>query len=210
MLSPEVGWLLLPLLQLREANRGAPAPFGGAAGLRRLRWPAGRREVAETLSLLLAGGVGRRLGPRVSRGRCPAAALRRRRRGIRSSRALPRLGGAALRRRRRARGGGSPGVEPYVQESAGGGLSSSVTAARSGFVLGLGCFDSCGCCGWLVSGSTSTSPRHVSTARFDPWSEELGRVPDRRSFIGVSIPAFASGGYCGSFQSFHAMGFLQI
>ena len=79
-----------------------------------------------------------------------------------------------------------------IQESAGGGLSSSVTAAGSGLVLGLGCFDSCGCCGWLVSGSTSTSPRHVSTARFDPWSEELGACPrptffHRRFYPGLRV-----------------------
>jgi hypothetical protein len=37
-----------------------------------------------------------------------------------------------------------------------------------------------------------------------------GRVPDRWSFNDGINPASASGVYCGSFQSFYAMGLFQI
>ena len=40
---------------------------GGDGGLLRLRWPAGRREVAETADLSPVGGVVCSLGPRFSR-----------------------------------------------------------------------------------------------------------------------------------------------
>ena len=108
------------MLQLREASERAsvPAGSGGAGGLSRLRWPPGRREVAETVGLLPAGGgVGSSISPRVSRVSFPASKSRRRRRrlGIMSSRVLPRLDGAPLRRRRRARGGGVPGVDPLYR-----------------------------------------------------------------------------------------------
>ena len=77
-----------------------------AGGLPRLRWPMGLHEAVETAGLLPVGGE----GPSSSRVRFPATwsrwRRRRRRQGIRSSRALPRLGGALLRRRRRVRGGG--------------------------------------------------------------------------------------------------------
>ena len=93
---------LSSLLHLKEATGRASVPAGGAGGLSRLRWPPGRREVAETVGLWPAGGgVGSSVGPSVSRVSFPVSKSRRRRRhhGIMSSRVLPRLDGAPLRRR---------------------------------------------------------------------------------------------------------------
>ena len=82
--------------------------YSAAGRGRRLRWPAGRRKVAETTCLLLAGGVGSRFSPRGSRSKFPidvdeatAAAAS----WNKYSRVLPRPVGAPLRYRRRARGG---------------------------------------------------------------------------------------------------------
>ena len=107
------------LLQLRKGKKGDSAAAAGDGGLR-LRWPAGRREVAETTCLLLAGGVGSRFSPRGSRSKFPvdvdeataaAAAWNK------SSRVLPRPVGAPLRYRWRARGGRSPYVESLYRSS---------------------------------------------------------------------------------------------
>ena len=121
-LTPQIAWWNIGesspffLLHLREATVRASVPAGGASGLSRLRWPPGHHEVVETVGLLPAGGgVGSSLGPRVSRVRFPASTSRRRRQGITSSRALPRLDGVPLRCRRRARGGGAPGVDPLYR-----------------------------------------------------------------------------------------------
>ena len=98
--------------------KGEKRRFGGRRWGRRLRWPAGRREVAETTCLLLAGGVGSRFSPRGSRSRFPvdeatAAAAT----WNKSSRVLSRPVGAPLRYRRRARGGRSPYVESLYRSS---------------------------------------------------------------------------------------------
>jgi hypothetical protein len=101
LLQVQPGTVLGP--GLREVIVSAPVYVGGGGGLPRLRWPSGLCEVVETAGLSLVGGV----GPSSSRSRFSATASRwwRRRQGIRSSRALPCLGGALLRCRRRARGG---------------------------------------------------------------------------------------------------------
>ena len=125
------------LLQLQKGEKSDSA--AGDGGLLRLRWLAGRREVAETTCLLLAGGVGSRFSPKGSRSRFPVdeatAAWNK------SSRVLPRPVGAPLRYRRRARGGRAlRGV--FVQEFVDGGSLPSRDGGVVGFLLprcGGGC-----------------------------------------------------------------------
>jgi hypothetical protein len=104
----------LTQLQLTEGKKGISVTAGGDGGLFRLRWPAGRREVAETAGLSPAGGVVCSLGPSLSRFRFPgdaseavAAASWRNK----SSRILPHPIGAPLWQRWQVRGGGAPCVE---------------------------------------------------------------------------------------------------
>jgi hypothetical protein len=195
---------------LREAKASAPVSAGGAGGLPRLRWPSRLREVVETAVLLPVGGG----DPSSSRVRFPAAASRRwrrrRRQGIRSSRAPPRLGDASLRRRRRARGGGvrlrrllcrSPRGLPLRRLG-----EAAVPATRfvnqAATVMGF-------VAGWRVDrvrASFDASRRRASIQG----RRGSGCVPGRCFFYGGFNPAAVSGVYCGSLQSLLAMGLRQI
>lgn len=155
------------------------------------------------------------VGPSRSRVRFPVAAAsrrwrRRRHDGIRSSRTLPRLGDALLRRRRRVRGGGVWLCRPLYRSLCGLRRLRRLGGDRVGGGLRQGCIGCLGRRGWLESGSCSSScgvcRRRVSIQD----RRSSGRVPGRWSFFVVFIPASASGGFCGSSQSFIAMGFLQI
>jgi hypothetical protein len=201
----------LVLLQLKEgAKRGVAVSAGGADGLPHLRWPSGRGEVAETAALSPVGGV----GPSRSRFWCPVAAASRRRRwrrhiGIRSSRTSPRLGGAMLRRRRRVRGGGVRLCRPLYR-SLGGLRLRRFGGGGGGDIPRQGYSDNCGRSGSLESGSSLCSQDACRRqASIQVW-RSMGRDPGRCSFIVILIPASASGGFCGSSQSFIAMVLLQI
>lgn len=77
--------------------------------------------MAETVGLLPVGGVGSRLGPRVSRVGVPGGideALAAMSWKSKSSRALPHPVGTPLRHQRRARGDGAPCMELLYRRSA--------------------------------------------------------------------------------------------
>ena len=57
---------------MREGRKDDSVAVGKDGGLLRLRWPEGRREVAETADLLLDGGGCRVLGPSTSKVRFPS------------------------------------------------------------------------------------------------------------------------------------------
>jgi hypothetical protein len=178
----------------REANGGALVSTGKAGGLPRLRRPSGLGEVWKSAAFSSVGGV----GPSSSRVRFPVALTSRQRRrrcrdGIRSSRTPPRLDDALLRRRRRVCGG-------RLFRSLGG-----LRQRRC-----QGCFDCCGCNGWLESGSSLCSCEACRQRALIQGRRCSGRVPGRCSFIVIFILASASGGCCGSSKSFIAMGLLQI
>jgi len=193
------------LLQLREASERASVLAGGAGGLSRLRWPPRRREVAETVGLLPAGGgVGSSIGPRVSRVSFPASKSRRRRRrrhGIMSSRVLPRLDGAPLRRRRRARGGGVPGVDPLYR-------SPRPAACRQVSPLAFCSMDPRHAVGFVEVGWPDRARLHLGGGgrrwRARIWElQRSGRVPGRWA----TAEGFF---YCDSNQSHGAKGPLQL
>lgn len=128
---------------------------------------------------------------------------RRRRHGIRSSRALPHLVGAPLRRRRRARGGCAPGMELLYRSR-----SPAVHRPR----------------GMVSSSASRIQDKKAASGRADGWRVDrarvsrggfrhrrrvpvqgrrgLGCVPGR---CGINVCFF----YCGYFQSLMAIGLLR-
>ena len=190
---------------LREAKGGARVVAGQASGLPRLRWPSGLCDVMETVAPV--GGV----GPCSVRVRFPVLRLRRRRRrrhvGIRSSRPLPRHGGALLRRHRRVRGGGVRlcrsvyrSLCRWVPRRH---TETAVPAAR--FIK-----DAAAASGVAVRGRVDRA-RFLGTRRRRVWCHgprSSGCFPGRCTFNGDLNPS--TGDYCGSLESFPAMGLLRI
>jgi len=184
---------------LRAAKGRARVPAGGAGGLLRLQWPVGRREVAETAGVLPAGRLGssrfRFVSPSgVVEAEATAAPWNK------SSRSLPSLVGVPLRRRRRGRGGGVRFHRLLLRSLRRlllcrcGGVAVLVPRSCLGAEVAVGAVDG-GRAGRLRlpfgSGRWRASIRDLRS---------LGRVPGRRSFNGVFVPAFVLGIYCGSLK----------
>jgi hypothetical protein len=152
-----------------------------------------------------------RVGPRVSRVRFSAKLSRwrwRRRQGIRSCWALPRLDGVSLRRHQRSRGGGTSCVEPLYR-------SSPVTCRPCWEVcLPAFCFVDAETAldlgkAWRVEQTWSS--RGGSCRRRQVWLQgrrSLGRVPDRWTFSVIFISFVMASVYGGSSQSHVAMELL--
>jgi len=139
----------------------------------------------------------------------PAAALRQRRRrrqGIRSSRALPRLVGAPLRCRRRARGGGSPRVESlYMSLSVAARCPQGAMGAPAFYFEGTVVAAGFAADGWLDRARGSRGGGRHRRRGLIRDRGCLGCGPDHEllgdsliSFLGTSV-------YCGFCQSACAM-----
>ena len=184
---------------MRAAKGRARVPAGGAGGLLRLRWPVGRREVAETAGVLPAGRLGssrvRFVSPSgVVEAEATAAPWNK------SSRSLPSLVGVPLRRRRRGRGGGVRFHRLLLRSLRRlllcrcGGVAVLVPRSCLGAEVAVG----------AVDGGRAGRPRlPFGSGRWRASIRDLrslGRVPGRRSFNGVFVPAFVLGIYCGSIK----------
>lgn len=152
-----------------------------------------------------------RLGPRFARGVFPgdvgeATAVAAPWNKL--SRSRPRPAGAPLRCRRRARGGGVLGVEPLYR-------SPWLGFPHLGEVMGLPAFwseDAKGAAGFVEAGGLDRPRASLGGCR-RRWRGRvygkvyLGRVPGRRDLGDALIPSPEAGVYCGSIQSFYALGF---
>ena len=149
--------------------------------------------------------------PSSSRVRFPATRSRRRRRqGIRSSRALPRLGSALLRRRRRVRGGGvrlcrllyRSLCQLLVRRCGEAAMLVARFVKKAAAAAGVAAR-------WRVDQVRLSLGVCRRRALIQDWRSS-GCIPGRWFFTDDFNPPMVTGDYCSSIQSFLATGVLQI